>query len=73
MRKLVLTMMVWLATTSVALADYNLIIPQNPSGGTSVWAQIVVAEWEKHLGEKINLIYKTKWFSFNNLPMMIHW
>ena len=23
-----------------------------------MWAQIVVAEWEKHLGEKINLIYK---------------
>lgn len=39
-------------------ADYNLIVPQKPSGGTSVWAQIVVAEWEKHLGEKINLIYK---------------
>ena len=58
MRKLVLTIMVWLATTSVALADYNLIVPQKPSGGTSVWAQIVVAEWEKHLGEKINLIYK---------------
>ena len=44
--------------TSVAVADYNLIVPQKPSGGTSVWAQIVVQEWEKHLGEKINLIYK---------------
>jgi hypothetical protein len=44
--------------TSVAVADYNLIVPQKPSGGTSVWAQIVVKEWEKHLGEKINLIYK---------------
>ena len=44
--------------TSVAVADYNLIVPQNPSGGTSVWAQIVVKEWEKHLGEKINLVYK---------------
>ena len=44
--------------TTTALADYNLIVPQKPSGGTSVWAQIVVAEWEKHLGEKINLIYK---------------
>ena len=44
--------------TSVAMADYNLIVPQKPSGGTSVWAQIVVQEWEKHLGEKINLIYK---------------
>ena len=44
--------------TTTALADYKLIVPQKPSGGTSVWAQIVVAEWEKHLGEKINLIYK---------------
>ena len=44
--------------TTTALAEYNLIVPQKPSGGTSVWAQIVVAEWEKHLGEKINLIYK---------------
>lgn len=44
--------------TSVAVADYNLIVPQKPSGGTSVWAQIVVQEWERHLGEKINLVYK---------------
>lgn len=41
--------------TSSVRADYTLIVPQKPSGGTSVWAQIVVAEWEKHLGEKINL------------------
>ena len=47
-----------LMMTSVAVADYNLIVPQKPSGGTSVWSQIVVQEWEKHLGEKINLIYK---------------
>jgi hypothetical protein len=47
-----------LIMTSVAVADYNLIVPQKPSGGTSVWAQIVVQEWEKHLGEKINLVYK---------------
>jgi hypothetical protein len=47
-----------LMMTSVAVADYNLIVPQKPSGGTSVWAQIVVQEWEKHLGEKINLVYK---------------
>jgi len=52
------TIMALLLMTSVAVADYNLIVPQKPSGGTSVWAQIVVAEWEKHLGEKINLIYK---------------
>tara|TARA_B000000609_G_C24174838_1_gene353058 strand:+ start:54 stop:1091 length:1038 start_codon:yes stop_codon:yes gene_type:complete len=43
--------------TSVAKADYTLVVPQKPSGGTSVWSQIVVAEWEKHLGEKIILKY----------------
>ena len=52
------TIMALVLMTSVAVADYNLIVPQKPSGGTSVWAQIVVAEWEKHLGEKINLVYK---------------
>ena len=52
------TLMALVLMTTTALADYNLIVPQKPSGGTSVWAQIVVAEWEKHLGEKINLIYK---------------
>jgi hypothetical protein len=52
------TIMALVLMTTTALADYNLIVPQKPSGGTSVWAQIVVAEWEKHLGEKINLVYK---------------
>jgi hypothetical protein len=52
------TIMALVLMTTTALADYNLIVPQKPSGGTSVWAQIVVAEWEKHLDEKINLVYK---------------
>jgi len=52
------TIIALLLSTTVAMADYNLIVPQKPSGGTSVWAQIVVQEWEKHLGEKINLVYK---------------
>ena len=52
------TIMALVLMTTTALADYNLIVPQKPSGGTSVWSQIVVQEWEKHLGEKINLIYK---------------
>ena len=33
--------------SSVALADYTLVVPQKPGGGTSVWAQIVAKEWEK--------------------------
>ena len=48
---------VFLLTATVAKADYTLVVPQKPSGGTSVWSQIVVAEWEKHLGEKIIIKY----------------
>ena len=55
LKKMIMALIVM---TTAAMADYNLIVPQKPSGGTSVWAQIVVAEWEKHLGEKINLVYK---------------
>ena len=51
------TIMALVLMTTTALADYNLIVPQTPSCGTSVWAQIVVDEGEKHLGEKNNLIY----------------
>ena len=52
MRKLFLALTVMLFATP-ALADYTLVVPQKPGGGTSVWAQIVAAEWEKHLGERI--------------------
>jgi len=52
MRKLLLALTVMLFATP-ALADYTLVVPQKPGGGTSVWAQIVAAEWEKHLGERI--------------------
>jgi len=52
MRKLLLALAVMLFATP-ALADYTLIVPQKPGGGTSVWAQIVATEWEKHLGERI--------------------
>lgn len=36
-------------------ADFTFIIPQEPGGGTSIWAQIVADELEKKLGEKIIL------------------
>jgi len=52
MKKLLLVLS--LITTS-AMADYRLIIPQNPGDGTSVWASVVAREWEKKLGEKIVL------------------
>jgi hypothetical protein len=44
-----------IALAGVAHADYKIIVPQEPGGGTSVWASIVAKEWEKKLGEKIVL------------------
>lgn len=44
-----------LIVTSAARADYTMIIPQEPGGGTSVWASIVAKELEKKLGERIVL------------------
>jgi len=40
---------------TVAHADYRMIIPQEPGGGTSVWASLVAKELEKKLGERIIL------------------
>ena len=36
-----------------ARADYKFIVPQEPGGGTSVWATIIAKHMEKYLGEKI--------------------
>ena len=56
MRKFLLTLGVVLGITTSALADYTMIVPQKPGGGTSQWAQIVATEMEKYLdGEKIIL------------------
>jgi len=49
----------WLITfwTSFALADYKMIIPQKPGGGTSQWSSIIAKHLEPHLGEKIKLVH----------------
>lgn len=52
--KMFLTMILAVATMS-AYADYRLIVPQSPGGGTSVWASVISRELEKHLGEKVVL------------------
>jgi len=39
--------------TGSAFAEYRMIVPQQPGGGTDVWARIVAKELEKKLGEKI--------------------
>ena len=51
MRKFLIALFLMLSTP--ALADYTMIVPQKPGGGTSVWAQIVATEMEKYLNEKI--------------------
>ena len=38
-----------------ASAAYQMIIPQEAGGGTSVWASIIAKHLEKHLGEEIVL------------------
>ena len=56
MRKSLLTLAVLLGFTVSVLADYTMVIPQKPGGGTSQWGQIVATEMEKYLdGEKVIL------------------
>lgn len=43
------------ATT--AKADFTMLVPQGPGGGTSVWAEIVAAELEKYLDNNIVIEY----------------
>lgn len=43
----------FLLMSSSAFADYILLVPQKPGGGTSVWAEIVAGEMRKYLDEDI--------------------
>jgi hypothetical protein len=52
MKKLLAFLLATLVSTQV-FADYRMIVPQQPGGGTDVWARIVAKELEKKLGEKI--------------------
>ena len=53
MRKLFTIFILIIAST--VHADYTMIVPQKPGGGTSVWAEIVAKELEKYLNEDINI------------------
>jgi len=57
MKKLLLGTVVALTTATTALADFTMLVPQKPGGGTSVWAEIVAGELEKFLGEDINIVH----------------
>lgn len=57
MRKLLLALGLSLTLVTPSFADFTFVVPQKPGGGTSVWAEIVARELEKHLGETINIVH----------------
>ena len=57
MKRLLLSFAVCMGLTAPAFADYKMIIPQKPGGGTSQWATIIAKYLEPHLGEKIKLVH----------------
>lgn len=54
-RKLLMTVALTFGLATSALADYTLIVPQEPGKGTSVWGEIIAKNLEKFLpdGEKV--------------------
>ena len=57
MKKLLMSLALCMAVSTPVLADYKMIIPQKPGGGTSQWATIIAKYLEPHLGEKIKLVH----------------
>ena len=57
MKRLLLSFAVCMGLTVPAFADYKMIIPQKPGGGTSQWATIIAKHLEPFLGEKIKLVH----------------
>ena len=57
MKKLLLATTILSFMSSQALAEFKMIIPQKPGGGTSQWATIIAKHLETHLGEKIKLVH----------------
>ena len=55
MKHIFATMLVTLLLSAPALASYTFVVPQEPGGGTAVWAQLIAKELEPFLGEKINI------------------
>jgi len=55
MKNIILIVTFYFSLSFSALAEYTMIIPQKPGGGTSQWAQIIAQYLEPHLGESIRL------------------
>ena len=43
----------FLLTVTSAFADYKLVVPSPKGTGTAIWADVVAAELEKYLGERV--------------------
>ena len=52
-RLLTFFMALLFSTTVYAQQPYRLIVPQEPGGGTSVWANIISQHLEKFIGTKV--------------------
>ena len=52
--KFILTLVTSLLITATsAMADYRLVVPSPKGTGTAIWADVVAAELEKYLGERV--------------------
>jgi hypothetical protein len=56
MIKRLLSVILLLGMTAPAFADYQMVVPQKPGGGTDTWARIIALELEKKLGERIIVV-----------------
>lgn len=53
MKKLIIGLFISLLMATSAMADYTLIVPQKPGGGTSVWAEIIARNLSRFLDEPV--------------------
>ena len=53
MKKLLIALLASVGIMSAAQADYTLIVPQAPGGGTAVWASIVAQNLSKYTDEPV--------------------
>jgi hypothetical protein len=54
MKKLLIALLL-LAMPTLSIADFTLVVPQKPGGGTSVWASIVADLLSEELGESVKI------------------
>jgi len=53
MKKIIVALAAVALSATAALADYRLIVPQAPGGGTSVWANVISKHLEKFVDEPV--------------------